>query len=391
MAWPMLFELVELRERITGLEALQTEHKRAKEGLRESEEKFRKISDTANDAIIMVDNEGNIFYWNKAAEKIFGYMHQEAIGERIQLIIPERYREAHEKGFNEFKTTGQGVVIGKTIELAALKKDRTEFPIELSLSAVKLKGKWNAIGIIRDITMRKHAEEKIIKTTEKLAALGRMAAGVAHELNSPLTGIVTFSHLLSNRIPPEDKTAIEDLQVIIEQAERCSSIITGLLGFSRSMPAEKGVVDVNRTIEYALNIVRNQSKFHNIKIVKDLQPSLPKIKGDSSQIEQVFLNLLINSADAMDDRGNIIIKAVEVDRKEDNYIEIEFADSGPGIPEEYRGQIFDPFFTTKPVGKGTGLGLFVSHGIIQNHGGQMTVKNKPAMGASFFIRLPITK
>ncbi len=124
---------------------------------------FYKKPNTANDAIMMINDEGKIFYWNKAAEKIFGYTHQEAIGERIQFIIPERYREAHEKGFNKFKTTGQGVVIGKTIELAALKKNGTEFPIELSLSAVKTKGKWNAIGIIRDITMRKQAEEKIKK------------------------------------------------------------------------------------------------------------------------------------------------------------------------------------------------------------------------------------
>ncbi len=154
----LLDELVELRERITGLEALQTENKGAKE---ESEEKFRKISDTATDAIIMIDDEGKISYWNNAAKKIFGYTNQEAIGEKVQLIIPEKYHEAHKKGFNKFKTIGQGVVIGKTLELIALKKDRIEFPIELSLSAVKIKEKWNAIGIIRDITNRKQAEEKI--------------------------------------------------------------------------------------------------------------------------------------------------------------------------------------------------------------------------------------
>ncbi len=236
----------------------------------------------------------------------------------------------------------------------------------------------------------RRAQQQYIHT-EKLAALGRMAAGVAHELNSPLTGIVTFSHLLLNRTPPENKTASEDLKVIIEQAERCSRIVTGLLGFSRSMPAEKGVVDVNRTIEYAHNIVRNQSKFYDIKIVKDLQSALPKIKGDASQIEQVFLNLLINSADAMDDKGNIIIKTREIDREGDNYIEIEFTDTGPGIPDEYMSRVFEPFFTTKPVGKGTGLGLSVSHGIIQKHGGHIMVSSKPGLGTSFFVLLPIVK
>jgi len=233
----------------------------------------------------------------------------------------------------------------------------------------------------------RRGQEQLIHT-EKLASLGRMAAGVAHEINSPLTGIVTFAHLMLKRIPPENKMDREDLEVIIEQAERCSKIIKGLLGFSRAIPAERTDIDINDTIRHALEIIQNQAKFHNIKIITDLSPDLPLIVGDASQLQQVFMNLLINAADAMNDRGQITIATRLTTEEDKEFIEIEFTDTGPGIPEEHMGKLFEPFFTTKPVGKGTGLGLAVSHGIVRKHGGHIKVKSAPGKGTSFFIRLP---
>ncbi len=223
---------------------------------------------------------------------------------------------------------------------------------------------------------------------EKLASLGRMAAGVAHEINSPLTGIVTFAHLMLSRVSPEDKLDREDLEVIIEQAERCSKIIKGLLGFSRAIPSEKTEFDINDTIRHTVDIIRNQAKFHNVKIRLDLSRDLPRVRGDISQIEQVYMNLLINAADAMNDRGEVLIATRNVGEGDKEYLEIEFTDTGPGIPEEHLVKIFEPFFTTKPVGKGTGLGLAVSHGIIRKHGGHIRVKSTPGKGTSFYIRLP---
>jgi two-component system NtrC family sensor kinase len=225
--------------------------------------------------------------------------------------------------------------------------------------------------------------------TEKLASLGRMAAGVAHEINSPLTGIVTFAHLMLKRAPPENKMDREDLEVIIEQAERCSKIIKGLLGFSRAIPAEKNEMNVNNTIRHTLGIIQNQAKFHNVKIEVKADETLPTVRGDSSQIEQVFLNLLINASDAMNDKGRIVIKTSRTVVDESPYVEIEISDTGPGIPEEHISRLFEPFFTTKPVGKGTGLGLAVSHGIVRKHGGHIIVKSTPGEGASFYVRLPI--
>ncbi|NOZ25785.1 MAG: HAMP domain-containing protein [Nitrospirae bacterium] len=234
----------------------------------------------------------------------------------------------------------------------------------------------------------RRGQEQLIHT-EKLASLGRMAAGVAHEINSPLTGIVTFAHLMLKRIPPENKMDREDLEVIIEQAERCSKIIKGLLGFSRAIPAERADIDINDTIRHTLEIIQNQAKFHNVKIKTDLSPDLPLIVGDASQLQQVFMNLLINAADAMNDRGEITIATRLVTEEGREFLEIEFTDTGPGIPEEHMGKLFEPFFTTKPVGKGTGLGLAVSHGIVRKHGGHIKVKSAPGKGTSFFIRLPL--
>ncbi len=234
----------------------------------------------------------------------------------------------------------------------------------------------------------KKGQEQLVHT-EKLASLGRMAAGVAHELNSPLTGIVTFAHLMLKRLPPENKMDREDLEVIIEQAERCSKIIKGLLGFSRALPSEKTDVNINNVISHTVGIVRNQAKFHNVKIKTELTPNLPDIRGDASQLEQVFMNLLINAADAMNDRGSITIATRITNVDGNDYVEIEFTDTGPGIPEEYMDRLFEPFFTTKPPGKGTGLGLSVSHGIVKKHGGHIRVKSTPGKGTTFLIRLPV--
>lgn len=232
------------------------------------------------------------------------------------------------------------------------------------------------------------AQEQLINA-EKLASLGRMAAGVAHELNSPLTGIVTFGHLMLKRLPPENVQDIEDIKIIIEQAERCSKIVRGLLGFSRRTVAEKTSVDINKLIENTLLMVKNQAKFHNIVFKLDLDDSLPLIMSDSNQLQQVFLNLLINAADAMEERGDIYIASRTIERDGNKFVEIEFSDTGPGIPEDIQDKIFEPFFTTKPVGTGTGLGLSVSYGIIKKHEGHILVKSELGKGASFFVQIPI--
>jgi two-component system NtrC family sensor kinase len=234
------------------------------------------------------------------------------------------------------------------------------------------------------------SQEQLINA-EKLASLGRMAAGVAHELNSPLTGIVTFAHIMLKRIPPENTQDIEDLKVIIEQAERCAKIVKELLGFSRKAESEKRLVNINVIIENTLSMVKNQTKFYNIAFDVMLDKSIPEINADTNQIQQVLLNLLLNACDAMNEKGTITIASRKVEDGSRKFAEIELTDTGPGIPEHIKSKIFEPFFTTKPTGKGTGLGLSVSYGIIKKHEGQIFVKSEPGHGASFFIRLPTAK
>lgn len=232
------------------------------------------------------------------------------------------------------------------------------------------------------------AQEQLINT-EKLASLGRMAAGVAHEINNPLTGIVTFSHLMLKRTPPENILDIEDLNTIIDQAERCAKIIKGLLGFSRKTASEKKMVNLNTLVSNTLEMVKHQSRFLNIHFDLLLDSALPEVIIDPNQIQQVLLNLLINAADAMQQKGKITLATRLIEKGAAKFVEFEITDTGPAIPEDLIGKIFEPFFTTKPAGKGTGLGLAVSYGIIKKHEGTIFVKNSPGSGASFFIHLPV--
>lgn len=240
---------------------------------------------------------------------------------------------------------------------------------------------------VQEKTEAIHRAQAQLIHSEKLASLGRMAAGVAHEINSPLTGIVTFGYLLQKKFPPGTQER-EDIDVIIDQANRCSNIIKGLLGFARASAAEKAATNINDVLHSSLNIVRNKADFFNIKLITDFDPSLARVKADASQLQQVFLNMIMNAADAVEGKGTITITTRNISDNSNNLVEIEFRDTGSGIHDENVEKLFEPFFTTKPVGKGTGLGLAVSHGIIQEHGGKVFVKTKLGEGTSFFIRLP---
>lgn len=224
---------------------------------------------------------------------------------------------------------------------------------------------------------------------EKLASLGRMAAGIAHEINNPLTGIITFTHLLKDRIPPERKQDAEDLDVIIEQAERCSRIIKGLLGFARKGAFEKIETSMNELLESTVFMIRNQAEFHNIQLKLALDRRLPTVTVDPNQMRQVFLNMLTNAVDAMDNVGTVILATRMAE--DGNHIAVEFTDTGHGISAEDLGKIFEPFYTTKPVGKGTGLGLPVSYGIVKKHGGEISVQSEVGRGTTFTIKLPVSE
>jgi len=232
------------------------------------------------------------------------------------------------------------------------------------------------------------AQDQLVNA-EKLASLGRLAAGVAHEINNPLTGIVTFAHLMLERCPEDRTEDREDLTMIIEQADRCTKIVKGLLGFSRKGGSEKLQCNINGLAENAYSMVRNQAAFHDIQVAMKFAEKMPHITADPNQIQQVILNLFTNAADAMNGVGQITIETRSIREDGVEYAEMSFTDTGPGILPEHLDKILEPFFTTKAVGKGTGLGLPVSYGIIKRHGGDLFVKSKTGKGTTFIVRLPV--
>ncbi len=237
----------------------------------------------------------------------------------------------------------------------------------------------------RDEQLKEYTKRKIMES-ERLALIGQLAANVAHDLNNPLQGIVTYSYLLleSETCAPEER---ENVQKIVVQANRCRDIIRALLDFSRQKKPDKTLCDVNNLLTACVSLVERQALFHNIEVHLDLEENLPRVILDPSQIERVFLNLIINAAEAMEGNGQLFL-STRHDR-EGNCVEVEVKDTGPGISEENLEKIFDPFFTTKETGHGVGLGLAISFGIIKEHNGNISVESTPGKGATFTVSLPV--
>ena len=238
----------------------------------------------------------------------------------------------------------------------------------------------------RDEELRRRAQEEIGKS-EKLALVGRLAAGVAHEINNPLGGILLFSRLLLRKAPAEGIER-ENLERIAKEAERCKSIVQGLLDFARQREPEAETININDVVERSMSLLENQAIFHDIEIARRLAHGLPPVHADPSQMQQVFINIIMNAAEAMDGRG---VLTVETRPGEAGRIDIRFEDTGRGIRAEDIKHLFEPFFTTKEAGQGTGLGLSISHGIIQSHGGQLRVSSELGRGTEFVVSLPTSQ
>lgn len=229
----------------------------------------------------------------------------------------------------------------------------------------------------------KQATSQQIGRSEKLASVGRLAAGIAHEINNPLTGVLTFAHLLRDKPNMSDEDR-EDLNLIINETTRVSQIVRGLLDFAREHPSRKEALDLNEIIQKTVKLIRNQKEFKNIVIDQNLTDPLPQVDGDINQIQQVLLNLTLNACEAMPQGGTMTISTLT----RENHVLIRIEDTGHGIAPDDLDQIFEPFFSTKLPGKGTGLGLSVSYGIIQQHGGYIEVQSEQNKGAVFTIFLP---
>jgi len=238
----------------------------------------------------------------------------------------------------------------------------------------------------RDEELKEFTKSKIMES-ERLALIGQLAAGVAHELNNPLQGIVTYSHLLLESTAADDASR-SNLEKIVTQADRCGNIVRGLLDFSRQRKSNKTLYDVNKVLRQCVSLLENQVLFHNIEMESSFAADLPMTVLDPSQLERVFMNIIINAAEAMEGKGRLVL-ATKYDPGTE-HIEITFTDTGPGISQENLKRVFSPFFTTKDAGHGVGLGLAISYGIVKDHNGDIRVETPPGGGAKFVVRLPVT-
>ena len=356
--------------------------------LAEEELKLRaQILDGATDIIQVHNASDNFVYVNEASCKSHGYSRAEFLKMKIgQIVDPGRVRTL---ASDRQEITKEGHIM---VESAHLRKDGSVFPVEVHARTIESGEGKLFLTVAHDVTERKQAEEREkelqreLYLSSRLAAIGELAAGVAHQINNPLTGVLGFSQRLLRK--STDQETNQDLKRIYTEAERAAKVVQNLLTFARRRQPQKQYSDINEILESALELRAYELNTSNIEVITDLAPSLPEIMLDFHQIEEVFLNIILNAEQALteaNDGEKITIKTEE--RK--GYIRTTFTDNGPGIPAENLEKIFDPFFSTKGEKGGTGLGLSVCHGIISEHGGRIYAKNKPGKGATFFIELPL--
>jgi two-component system NtrC family sensor kinase len=345
------------------------------------------------DGIVVVDTKGVPLIFNEGAERILGYKAEEMVGnaENFRRFYPA---ESAAEMMRRMRSDEYGPPDKlNTTRMTFINKNGEEVPVNFSATIIRERGQEvGSVGIFTDMReiLKVHQELEAAQSqlvhTDKIASLGRMAAGVAHEINNPLAGILIYAELLQRDLAG-DAVHRENIEVIINQTMRCQQIVHRLLDFSRQSLGDRKLFDANDIIQRCVELISHQAFFHNITVIQHLDPFLPQIVGDPGQLQQVVTNLLLNAADAMNGHGQITI-ASRPTLAEDGIV-LTFTDTGCGIPSEIRDKIFEPFFTTKPPGKGTGLGLSIVFGVIQRHGGTISADSPPGGGTTFTIRLPL--
>jgi PAS domain S-box-containing protein len=423
------------------------QHEAAELALRESEEKFRTMTASAQDAIILVDGDAHVCFWNAAAERIFGYSKEEALGQDLfNVAAPERLAARYRSSFDRFRDAGTGPFAGNSVEMSGRRRNGMDFPLEASISALTVDGRWHAIGIARDIGERKQAEEELAQhrnnlehlverrtaelanlnhdlretnrqladahsrllESERMAALGQLAAGVAHEINNPIAFVSANLGSLKNyfdeivaaleRMATRDvvlaspgqramdlceiKTDAEAL--VVESREglaRVKRIVQALRDFASIGGPDWQPADIHQGLDATIALL--QGRVTNADIIRDYG-SLPEIQCLPSEINLVFLNLLLNAWEAITDHGTITVRT----GTGDDGVWVEVSDTGCGIAGDVLPRIFDPFFTTKRGGRSLGLGLSLCYGIVQRHDGRIDVSSAPGKGSTFRLWLP---
>ncbi|MBW2623284.1 MAG: PAS domain S-box protein, partial [Deltaproteobacteria bacterium] len=358
-----------------------TRHKTLEKELMQSNWRFRQFIDLAHDMIVIKDLEGRYLVINPRAAELFGMKAEDCVGKTdfellphdLAVILTRKDREAMEKG--EYTNLEEALVIN----------DEKRFFNTVRFPLLDYKGdRMGICAISREITEQKDLQQAIIQS-EKMAAVGKLAASIAHEINNPMTGILTFAEELKSEADPSDPR-FEDYETIVREALRCRGIVRDLLDYARLEEPERQSININLIIERSITLVRQQALFHDVKFTLDLGKALPDLEIDPNQMQQVFLNLIINAGEAMDNSGTIFIQSRITSNQRS--VQATVKDEGHGIPGGNLSRIFDPFYSTKGQ-KGNGLGLSVVQTIIEQHEGNISVASQVGEGTTFSVLLPI--
>jgi two-component system, NtrC family, sensor kinase len=380
-------EDLELLSTIAGYVAIAVENARLYQSLEQKAVQVERLKDFSENiveslriGVLTADLEDHIESWNPQLEELLGIPRTEAIGRRVADVLPAhlaaeiaaRTESEHVSGIYKFHLN-----------------TRAGRHIAVNVSVAPLLGKTGArlgrLILIDDITQRVTLEEQLVQN-EKLTSLGLLAAGVAHEVNTPLAVISNYIQMLAKQIPIDDPRQ-KTIERIVKQTFRASEIVNNLLNFSRMGAAELSELDLNSVLEETLALIQHPLTASHVTVVKAYQEQLPRVLGSTNRLQQVFLNLLINARDAMPAGGMLEVRT----SAHNGSVEVEVTDNGAGIPPEHLHKIFDPFFTTKGSGHGTGLGLSVSYGIIKEHAGKVDVRSAPGKGTSFRLEFPVAR
>ena len=355
-----------------------TERKNAERKLFLESERHRIILKTAMDGVWRVNLQGQLLEVNYSYCNMSGYSEPELLTMNISDLETIESAAATTAHIHKVITEGEDRFVSRH-----RRKDGSVFDVEISAKYQPEEG-GTMVVFMHDVTEHNKLLEQLV-AQDRLASIGQLVSGVAHELNNPLTSVIGFSELLLQRELPDDVK--EDLKIVNEEARRTSLIVKHLLLFARQQPQEKRAVDINETIQTVLRVRSHEQSTNNITVNTHLAPDLPQIMGNGSQLQQVFFNVVVNAEQVMIEARNKGTLTITTERV-DNIVKARFTDDGPGISPENMKRLFSPFFTTKGVGKGTGLGLSICHGIITEHGGKVYTESELGKGATFIIELP---
>ena len=348
----------------------------------ESEQQFRLIVEAAPYGMLLIDESGTIVMANASALRQFGYERKELLGKSVEMLVPGPSRSDHRQHRVGFMEAPQARTMGGLRELFGLRKDGSEFAVEIGLTPIPTTKGMGVVASIVDISERKRLEMQL-RRAERLAELGTLASGMAHEIGTPMNVILGRAEYLLQRAADEGMK--KGLATIITQVERITKVMNQLLAFARRRTPERRAVDFGEILDDSLEMFQERIAHSRITVEKTIEPSMPLVRADRDQLIQVLINLVMNSIHAMPEGGRL---RLSLDR-ENSQARLGVSDTGHGMPEEIRSKVFEPFFTTKDFGKGTGLGLTVVKGIIEEHGGTIAVESAVDKGTTFWIRLPL--